>query len=176
MARVSSWRTRSLEMPSSRPSASRVGTRSFMYLLRMMKASRGPRRPSARSISDCQNFRSLASAAWVSGSGASSASWSSQLSLRSDGLSARATGRSSDWSRPEARRTVASTSLSGRPKRWASAWQASSVKASAPSFRSAIIRRTRKKSAFCVAVVPTRTSDQERTTWSWIEARIHHIA
>ena len=36
--------------------------------------------------------------------------------------------------------------------------------------------RRLKKSFFCAAVVPIFTSDQERRMYSWIEARIHHMA
>jgi hypothetical protein len=33
-----------------------------------------------------------------------------------------------------------------------------------------------KNSFFCAAVVPIFTSDQLRRMYSWIEARIHHMA
>ncbi|MNE72678.1 hypothetical protein D3C80_1686390 [compost metagenome] len=36
--------------------------------------------------------------------------------------------------------------------------------------------RRLKKSFFCAAVVPIFTRDQERRMYSWIEARIHHMA
>ena len=36
--------------------------------------------------------------------------------------------------------------------------------------------RRLKNSFFCAAVVPIFTSDQERRMYSWIEARIHHMA
>ena len=36
--------------------------------------------------------------------------------------------------------------------------------------------RRLKKSFFWLAVVPILTSDHERKMYSWIEARIHHIA
>ena len=36
--------------------------------------------------------------------------------------------------------------------------------------------RRLKNSFFCAAVVPIFTSDQDRRMYSWIEARIHHMA
>ena len=36
--------------------------------------------------------------------------------------------------------------------------------------------RKLKKSFFWLAVVPILTSDHERKMYSWIEARIHHMA
>ena len=36
--------------------------------------------------------------------------------------------------------------------------------------------RRLKNSFFCAAVVPSFTSDHERRMYSWIAARIHHIA
>ena len=36
--------------------------------------------------------------------------------------------------------------------------------------------RRLKNSFFCAAVVPIFTRDQERRMYSWMEARIHHMA
>ena len=69
------------------------------------------------------------------------------------------------------------TSSSGTPRRVAILVTCSGDRS--PSSMACIwplsLRRL-KNSFFCAAVVPIFTSDQECRMYSWIEARIHHMA
>ncbi len=86
-------------------------------------------------------------------------------------------GAFSEWSGAARRRFICTTSFSGTFR--VSAILVTCSGARSPSSMACIwplsLRRL-KNSFFCAAVVPIFTSDQERRMYSWIEARIHHMA
>ena len=75
------------------------------------------------------------------------------------------------------RRFIEMTSSSETPRSVAILVTSSGLRS--PSSKASIlffIRLRLKNNFFCAAVVPIFTSDHERRIYSWIEARIHHIA
>ncbi len=72
---------------------------------------------------------------------------------------------------------MSTTSLSGTSRRVAISFTVSGFRSpSSSAFSWPFTRRRLKNSFFCAAVVPIFTSDQECRMYSWIAARIHHIA
>ena len=171
-ARTSIWRTRSRLMPYwTDRSSSVVGSSLRRRSVRMcfsrslstcMAAPRRPRRWSSSS----------SSASTVSCDALSSTSQSCHsvsLSERSMALS--------EWSGPSSRRFMSITSCSVTSSVVAICLTASGLRS--PSSIACIwlfSRRRLKNSFFCAAVVPSFTSDQECRMYSWMAARIHHMA
>ena len=69
------------------------------------------------------------------------------------------------------------TSDAGTPSRSEMVWTFSGDRSPSSSARSSPFSLRRlKNSFFCCAVVPRRTSDHDCRMYSWMAARIHHMA
>src|ERR1043166_3153504 len=93
------------------------------------------------------------------------------------GLRLGAQGALLDDGGPDSRRFMLVTSVSGPASLRAISLVCSGVRS--PSSMALILvlaLRKLKNSFFCAAVVPIFTSDQERRMYSWMAARIHHMA
>ena len=112
----------------------------------MMNSSRGGNMARALPMVSLMNEYSLAAATVSSGVGASLAMRSSSVGPTSSAFPDR--GWSRDWSPPVIRRATAATSAAVVPSRAASLPIISSLRSSAPLINSALIWRSRKKTAF----------------------------
>jgi len=174
-ARTSIWRTRSRDTPYSCDSSSSVAGLSFRRRSVRMCCSRSFKVASAVSSRPIRISYSSSLASFDSGLTAFS---STSQSCHSPPPSASLPmGAFKEASPPDMRRFMEMTSSLVTPSLVAICSTCSGRKSpsSTASIWPLILRRL-KKSFFCAAVVPIFTRLHERRMYSWIDARIHHIA